>query len=271
MIKSAKLFMVIVGALFLSNFLVPSAVATPLYVGTNAYRIPNAPATGPQAAIAQMNLRWLNGSTFIEIPMCTAWFYGAKTAASSAHCLTDDNGAVYPSTRWYFRVARNSNSTDTALTQSQSCYLAGGANILTGSWAVSPAPADDWALFRTTCTVSYWFPVIAEPYYYGNTNAWVTGHPGVEVYSWSVGTMFEDNNLVTKQGPRFYYHKADSWSGQSGAPVFKSNCGAYGAYCAIGVNKGSVTFVTTSNVAHAPDVSEVNRWACFRDTPSSSC
>jgi V8-like Glu-specific endopeptidase len=260
------------------------ANAAPLYIGTPAYRIPNAPASGPQSGIASLSQRFINnstGDTTINY-LCTAWFYGTSAAASAAHCLHDAaTGGIRPLDRWHFRVALNSNS-NSQLRWNTSCDLKKDSNgnvqsgaVKSGPISKTPTSYDDWAVFRTGCSVSAVFPVLAWEYVAPSYPAvWVTGYSKFTPYGWPVGSMVEDYNETRKVFPKALEHDADTWDGASGGPVFKTNCGVYGSYCSVGMHIGYQPAQipgTARNYGHLPDQGEVNIWACVRDTTSTNC
>ncbi|CAN5517148.1 hypothetical protein BH10ACT11_BH10ACT11_02500 [soil metagenome] len=191
----------------------------------------------PSRAIGQIEFSQAGGDY-----ICTGWLIDMDTVLTAGHCVNSGGAGGQFSTNVLFYPGRNGGSSPYG-----SC---GTTSLLTTqAWVSSADPESDLGIIQLNCTVGYqtgWFgyrSLSADKLIHRDVA--VRGYPGDEPFG-TMWTMDDRIQRLSDSGNSVFYF-ADTFGGQSGAPVFEPSgcagpCGlaihAYGASGSPPANSG---------------------------------
>lgn len=182
----------------------------------------------PNAAIGRLDFRQRGASYW-----CTATLIDADTALTAGHCVHEGGSAAADgwSTRVRFSPGIHGNTAPFG-----SC---GATELLTvGAWYRTGSEYQDLGLVQLDCEVGAtvgWFGYRAVPGARGllGVGVQVRGYPGDMVW----GSLWTMADRIRVSQARMVFYQADTYGGQSGAPVFNGRgCNGVTGPCILAVH-----------------------------------
>ncbi|WGD37885.1 trypsin-like serine protease [Lysinibacter sp. HNR] len=171
-----------------------------------------------------------NGSRY----SCTGSLVGENTVLTAAHCLRGRG----PTSEWVTNVTATFEKNGP--TQSFKCSAE--RLIVSEWWTQDKNSTSDWGIIQLDCNAGKVNGHMGYRDLKNNpvTEAWITGYPGDKRQQLGNHYMFQSFGALYPHTDRRFWYLIDTFSGQSGAPIWfkddKMGCGE----CVIGVH-------TTSN------------------------
>ena len=170
---------------------------------------------------------------------CTGWMVGPSSFVTAAHCLYNaDNGAPDP---WAHGVTAypgyNSDSMDP--NPFGSCYFL--QYFVTNFWIQNQNTEHDYGIVRLRCTIGYESGTLGFTTYTGDgigEPVMVVGYPSD--LSDGGTEMWYGGGSITGSTSSITYYNADTYGGESGAPVISTNSARCIPNCAIAGHSASI-------------------------------
>jgi glutamyl endopeptidase len=148
--------------------------------------------------------------------LCTGWFISKDTVATAGHCIAE-GGTLNPQDSYAIYPGRNGpNAADSPY---GSC---GATRLYTNqTWLDTEADDYDYGVIKLDCTIGktvgwYGFTRNAIP---DDTRLTVQGYPGDKTGAVQF-TQWKSSDRIRAQDARRIFYKADTFGGESGAPVW---------------------------------------------------